>query len=56
MSMDHVVKVTKSHGHRIFLGIGLLEDLKKASLQTHRGTMSKVAQMDLAPKDEVQGM
>ena len=28
VSMDHVVKMTKSHGHRICLGIGLLEDLK----------------------------
>ena len=29
MSIDHVVNVTKSHGHRICLGIGLLEDSKR---------------------------
>ena len=30
VSMDHVVNVTKSHGQRICLGIGLLGDFKKA--------------------------
>ena len=56
MSMDHVVKVTKSHGHRICLGIGLLEDFKKALKWPYKGSRSKVAQMGLALKDEVEGM
>ena len=30
VSKDHVVKITKYHGHRNFLGVGLLEDLERA--------------------------
>ena len=53
MSKDHLVKITKYHGHWKFLGVGLFEDLEMASIWAYKGSGLKVAQMVLAPKDEM---
>ena len=56
VSKDHVVKITKYHGHGIFLGLGLLEELKMALIWNYKGRGLNIAQMGLPPKDEMQGM
>ena len=56
MSKDHVVKITKSQGHWIFLGLGLFEKLEMALIWAYKGSGLNVAQMDLFPKDEMQEM
>ena len=47
VSRDHVVKITKYHGHRIFLGLGLLEELKMALIWAYKGSGLNIAQMGL---------
>ena len=56
MSKDHVVNMFKYHGHRNFLGVGLLEELKMASIWAYKGSGLNIAQMGLPPKDEMQDM
>ena len=51
-----MVKITKYHGHRIFLGLGLLEELKIALIWAYKGSGLNIAQMGLPPKDEMQEM
>ena len=51
-----MVKITKYHGHRIFLGLGLLEELKMALIWAYKGSGLNIAQMGLPPKDEMQEM
>ena len=51
VSRDHVVKITKYHGHRNFLGISLLEDLEMALIWAYKGSGLNIAQMGLPPKD-----
>ena len=51
-----MVKITKYHGHRIFLGLGLLEELKMALIWAYKGSGLNVAQMGLSSKDEMQVM
>ena len=50
--MDHVVKITKYHGHWNSLGLGLFEDLEMALNWAYTGSGLNIAQIDLAPKDE----
>ena len=56
VSLDHVVKITKSQGHRNFLGVGLFEDLEMALIWAYKGSGLNIAQMGLAQKDEMQEM
>ena len=56
VSRDHVVKITKYHGHRNFLGTSLLEDLEMALIWAYKGSGLMVAQMGLSSKDEMQEM
>ena len=51
-----MVKITKYHGHRDFLGTSLLEDLEMASFWAYKGSGLNIAQMGLSPKDEIQEM
>ena len=54
VSRDHVVQITKYHGLRIFLGLGLLEEPKMALIWAYKGSGLNIAQMGLLPKDEMQ--
>ena len=56
VSLGHVVKITKYQGHRNFLGVGLLEELKMASIWTYKGSGLNIAQMGLSLKDEMEEM
>ena len=56
VSKDHVVNITKYHGHWNFLGLGLFEKLEMALIWAYKGSGLNIAQMGLPPKDEVQGM
>ena len=56
VSKDHLVKITKYHGHWNFLGVGLLEDLEMALNWAYKGSGLNIAQIDLAPKDEMKEM
>ena len=56
VSRDHVVKITKYHGHRIFLGQGLLEEPKMALIWAYKGSGLNIAQMGLLLKYEMQEM
>ena len=56
VSMDHVVKVSKSHFHCTCLGRGLLEDLKKGSILSYKRSGRYVVQIILVLKEEVLGM
>ena len=51
-----MVKITKYHDHRIFLGLGLLEELKMALIWAYKGSGLNIAQMGLSPKDEMEEM
>ena len=42
VSRDHLVHVTKSHGHRTCLGLGLLEELKMATQGLIKEVMAKL--------------
>ena len=56
MSKHHVVKITKHHGHWNSLGLGLFEDLEMALNWAYKGSGVNIAQMDLSPKEEMQGI
>ena len=56
VSIYHVVKMSKYHGHWIFLGVGLLEELKMALFWAYKGSGLNLAQMGLLPKYEMQGI
>ena len=56
VSKDHVVKITKYHGHWNFLGVGLFEDLEMVVIWAYKGSGVNIAQMGLVPKDEMQEM
>ena len=51
--MDHVVKITKYHGHWNFLRVGLFEEPKMALIWAYKGSGLNIARMDLPPKYEV---
>ena len=54
MSKDQLVNMFKYHGHWNFLGVGLLEELKMASIWAYKGSGLNIAQMGLSPKDEME--
>ena len=45
VSRDHLVHVTKSHGHRTWLGLGLLEDLKTATQRLIKEVMATLPKL-----------
>ena len=51
-----MVNMLKYHGHWNFLGVGLLEELKMASIWAYKGSGLNVAQIGLSPNDEMQEM
>ena len=53
MSLGHVVKITESQGHWNFLGLGLFEGLKMASIWAYKGSGPNNAQKGVLPKDEM---
>ena len=56
VSLGHVVKITKYQGHWSFLGVGLFEEPKMALIWAYKGSGLNIAQIDLAPKDEMKEM
>ena len=53
MSIEHVIKFTKFHGHWRCLAIGLLGDPKMAPFGAYKGSGLSFAQMAFASKGEM---
>ena len=53
VSIIWVVMFTRYHGQMNCVAMGLFEDLNMASILDYKGTGMNIAQMDLAPKDEM---